>query len=392
MLKSSALRNRIAVVMLLASVGTAFAQAQSSDVKLPKQIAIMGFDTGAAAFNMMVAVGQAFKNAYDIDLRIIPASNDVARLAPLRAGRTPIAVPGTGVYYAQEGIDEFGAKTWGPQKFYRIMSSSVPSSQTMLVAKDTGVKTIADLRGKRVAWVVGAPSINRPMTAQLAFGGLTWDDVKKVEFSGYIATYNGMINGDVDAVFGNTALGKAREVDLSPRGAYFPPLPHSDEAGWTRMRKIAPFFYKMFATEGVGLSKSNPLEAGNYLQPNIIVSADQSDDFVYNFVKGMILQFDNYKNGAPGADGFALDRVVTEWVVPFHPGAIKALKEFGKWNEAAQKHNDGLIRRQDVLAKAWAKMESQKSLPDADFKVAWQKTRAETLRSAGLDPVWDTWD
>lgn len=388
------MRRNLAVALLSVcsiSVPTV-ANAQAPEVKLPNQVAIMGFDTGAAAFNMMVAVGQTIKKAYGSDLRIIPASNDVARFAPLRAGRAQIAVPGTGVYYAQEGVDEFGAKAWGPQRLYRIMSSSVPSAQTTLIAKDTGAKSIADLKGKRVSWVVGAPSINTPMTAQLAFAGLTWADVRKVEFSGYVASFNGLLNNEVDAVFGNTALGKVREIDQSPRGVFWPKLPHSDEAGWARMQKIAPFFFKAFATEGVGLSKENPLEAGNYLQPNIIVYQNQDADLVYNFVKAMILQFDNYKAAAPGADGFALDRMVAKWVVPFHPAAIQVLKEFGKWDDDAQKHNDALVRRQDVLAQAWAKMADKTSLPDAEFKRVWQKTRADTLRAAGLDVVWETWD
>ena len=51
---------------------------------------------------------------------------------------------------------------------------------TVVAAKDSGIKTAADLKGKRVAWVIGAPSLNQNIAAILAFANLTWDDVKRV--------------------------------------------------------------------------------------------------------------------------------------------------------------------------------------------------------------------
>src|SRR3546814_1771904 len=60
------------------------------------------------------------------------------------------------------------------------------------VAADVGVKEFKDLKGKRVAWVKGAPALNHNVTAFLAFAGLTWDDVEKVEFAGYGASWAGM--------------------------------------------------------------------------------------------------------------------------------------------------------------------------------------------------------
>ena len=67
----------------------------------------------------------------------------------------------------------------------------------------------------------------------------------------------------------------------------------------------------------------------------------------------MIDTFPDYKAGAPGADGMALDKQNFQWVVPYHDGAIKVFKEKGAWNDAAQKHNDALVKRQQVMIDAW---------------------------------------
>ena len=61
--------------------------AYAEDVKLPPTMTFTAYDTGTAGFNIAVAVGKMMKDKYGTDLRVLPAGNDVARLAPLRAGR-----------------------------------------------------------------------------------------------------------------------------------------------------------------------------------------------------------------------------------------------------------------------------------------------------------------
>src|SRR5713226_5188777 len=89
--------------------------AHAGDVKLPPTMAFTAYDTGTAGFNISVAVGKMMKDKYGTDVRVLPAGNDVARLAPLRARRAIASAMGTGSYFAQEGVFEFGAKEWGPQ-------------------------------------------------------------------------------------------------------------------------------------------------------------------------------------------------------------------------------------------------------------------------------------
>ena len=48
-------------------------------------------------------------------VRVLPAGNDVARLAPLKAGRAQASAMGIGVYFAQEDVFELATKEWGPQ-------------------------------------------------------------------------------------------------------------------------------------------------------------------------------------------------------------------------------------------------------------------------------------
>src|SRR5499426_385759 len=192
---------------------TAAAPVRAEDVKLPPTMAMTAYDTGTAGFNITVGVGKMMKDKYGTDLRVLPAGNDVARLAPLRAKRAVASAMGVGTYFAQEGVFEFGARDWGPQPLQMLLSSVDCNGISLGVAADTGVKEVKDLKGKRIGFVVGSPALNQNALAVLAFGGLTRDDVKIVEFAGYGAMWKGMLNNDTDAAVAATISGPTKELE-----------------------------------------------------------------------------------------------------------------------------------------------------------------------------------
>ncbi len=372
--------------VVLASLSLiAVAPARAGDVKLPSTMTMTAYDTGTAGFNITVGVGKMMKDKYGSEVRVLPAGNDVARLAPLRAKRAVASAMGTGSYFAQEGMFEFGAREWGPQALQLILSSVDCNSGALGVAADTGVKEVKDLKGKRIGFVVGSPALNQNALAVLAFAGLTQNDVKIVEFASYGAMWKGLINNDVDAAFGTTITGPAKEAETSPRGIVWPPLPKSDTAGWARVNKIASYMFPHLATCGAGISPQKPVELGNFPYPIYVAYTSQPQDEVYAIAKAMIDGYDAYKDSAPGAGGLAASRQTKNWAVPVHPGAVKALKEAGQWTAEQEAHNNGLYKRQDVLATAWASY--NKTNPPSDDKTffdGWVKARAAALAKANM--------
>ena len=171
----------------LAAIGATLAAASliaqpalAADPKLPETMAWSAYDVGSGGYNQAVAIGSALKNKYGVNLRVIPGKNDVSRMLPLKTNRLDFVANGVGSYMAQEGLYEFGGKEWGPLPVRLLMTNISNQTLAMITAKDTGVKTVADIKGKRVSWVIGAPALNQNLTAIMAFAGLTWDDVEKV--------------------------------------------------------------------------------------------------------------------------------------------------------------------------------------------------------------------
>ena len=136
---------------------------------MPATLTLTAYDTGSSGFNIAVAVGKAFKDKHGTDVRVLPAGNDVARLAPLKGGRAQTSMMGIGVYFAQEGVFEFGAKAWGPQPLRVILASADCNAISLGVAKDAGVREVKDLKGKRIGVVVGPPALNQNAFGVLAF-------------------------------------------------------------------------------------------------------------------------------------------------------------------------------------------------------------------------------
>jgi len=359
---------------------------------LPSTLAWSAYDVGSGGYNQAVAIGNALKQKYNVSLRVLPGKNDISRTLPVRSGQVQFSANGVGgSYLAQEGVYEFGAPDWGPQPIRGLLLNTSDQVLTVVAAKDSGVKTVADLKGKRVAWVIGAPSLNQNITAILAFANLGWDDVKKVEFGGFGAAMDGIINNQVDAAFTSSISGKAYQIAKSPRGLVYPVISHKDKEGWKRLNAIAPFFFPFMGTEGAELSREQPAESASYPYPILMSYAAQDANLVYNMTKAMVDTFDAYKGAAPGNAGWAVDRQNFAWVTPYHDGAIRYWREAGLWKPEHQAHNDKLVQRQKVLAGTWEQVKKASHADDKAFERAWMKARADALTKAGFDPVLTNW-
>ncbi|MDP6705135.1 MAG: TAXI family TRAP transporter solute-binding subunit [Alphaproteobacteria bacterium] len=373
-------RSASAAALSLA-LGTAVAGGALAE-GLPKTFAWTAYGTKSSGYAVSVAIGNALSEE-GYKLRVLPAKNDVSRMTPLKSGRVQFSAMGVGSFQAQEGVLDFGKKAWGPQPVQLIMMSWADTNTALVAtAKDANIMKAADMKGKRIAWVVGAPALNQNMTAWLAYGNLGWGDVTKVEVPGWGASIQGIIDGNIDGAIASTNSSMLFQVDSSPRGLRFFPAPAAEKENWARLNKHAPWFAPHTATAGVGLSKEKTLEGASYGYPILIAYESQSEQAVYELVKLMHTKFDKYKDAHNSGVGFAMDRQVFEWILPYHAGAVKYFKEIGVWTAAAEANNQKLLKRQQVLAATWKKS-------GGDDYAAWMKARAAALKAAGFDPIWE---
>ncbi|MFC1870126.1 TAXI family TRAP transporter solute-binding subunit [Chloroflexota bacterium] len=375
--------------------------ATTSAFEWPEPLVWGSHDMNTGGYIIAAAVADAFNRAEGMTVRVVPTGTDIAKMTLLANKRVHISWIMAGTFFAQEGLEDFAAINWGPQPMRYIIGSL--SNVCLASAADANINSAADLKGKRVAYIVGYPAANIIPTAWLRFANLTWDDVEKVEFPSASASKQGMIDGTADAIYGLTTTAANYQLESSPRGLKFVSLPHDDNEGWERIAEIMPYMVRRVATEGAGgLSETNTIECGGYPNPGLNALADTDADLVYNQTRLMVELFPQYSQvKAPGIGGLALDQQSGfKWTVPYHEGAIRYYKEIGVWTDEAQQQTDRLIERQKVLQQAWDKALDEaikQEVKSTNFPKLWYEIRGQALVAAGFDPYYkgtgfDPWD
>lgn len=127
--------------------------------------------------------------------------------------------------------------------------------------------------------------------------------------------------------------------------------------------------------------------------PILVTTPDTSEDLNYNMTKAMVVYFDQYKDAAPGGDGWALDRQkFDQGLLPYNAGAIRYFKEIDAWTPEAQANHDANLKRQALLQETWkAYLETAPEDEDA-FQKGWMKVRFQALQDAGMVTIMDGWD
>jgi len=339
------------------------------------------YDVGSSGYVQASAIADAFLKNFGTKVRLLPSGTGIGRLLPLATKRVQCGYLANEVYFATEGLFDFSAREWGPQDLRVILAH--PSSTSMLTTKVSGIKTPKDMKGKRVSWIVGNPSMYVKAEAQLAFAGLTWDDVVKVEFPSYAANLRALIEGKTDIATGTLTAPIIYELASTPKGFQVIEFPPDDKEGWKRAQKIAPFMFPSQETRGPGVSKENPVWIAHVRYPMITVYADADPDWVYNYIKAIDETFSIYKDSFPVMPDWRIEMAgVPPADAPFHEGAIRYLKEKGVWKAKYDTWNNARLRHMKKVRKAWEKAVSEaeaKKMKSKHFPKFWLEQRARAL-------------
>lgn len=319
------------------------------------------------------------KNATRI--RVTPASNGVGLVLPLKTGRADYTFAANELFFAAEAGYEFGTREWGGPQDLRLVLAP-PKALGMASAKDANIFKPADLKGKRLGYVKGSPSVNVKMDAYLAFAGLSRGDVEVVWLSNSArGSKDALINNQVDAVTYTTNSPAMKEVEMSPRGLRWVEFDPQDKAGWARLQAIMPAITPRHDTEGEAMSVNNPVNIMGWKYPQVACYASRDPDQVYAFIKALDESYSIYKDAHPDMKNLNITLAgKTPADVPFHDGAIRYLKEKKIWTAADEEWQEKRIARIKTVENAWSKatkefpswMQSQKAQGKAtDEAEAW---------------------
>ena len=374
----------IAAAGVLGSAGIRPAHAQQNLPNLPTTMIWSCYDVGAAGYVEASAVADAMGKKYGTRVRLLPSGSSQGRVKPVIQGRASHGWLATELYFAVEGLYEYAAGDVGPQDLRTLMGRV--NSLSIAVTKDSGINSIADLKGKPFAYARANTSVNAKIDPILAFAGMTIDDLDLIEFPGYGQTMKALVEGR--AVAGGFAPSSSglRELEASPQGIRWLELDPNDKEGWARVRKAVPFVEPFKETIGAGLSEENGVWMLGYRYPMITVRADAAADEVYAVTKAVVETFDMYKDAnkvAPRWDPKLAGKPPMD--AALHEGAIRYFKEIGLWQPDYQTWQEGMLARHEGLQQAWNKMlagdAKLASLGADEVAKIWMPVRAEVISS-----------
>ena len=218
----------------------------------------------------------------------------------------------------------------GAKPVMRYAGALIPYRVAMHVRADSPIRSIADLKGKRVSSEFNAQkTIARIIEAHLANAGLTWKDVVGVPTPNVVRQAEDFMSGKVDVMF--FALGSAaiKQANASVGGVRVLEVDTASEA-MKRSQALIPGAYVIQATPHPsieGVAKPTHLIAFDMV---LITNAKVADDVVYRAVKAL---HDNKQDLMATFPPFALfqpqNMAKPLQGVQFHPGAAKFYKEAG---------------------------------------------------------------
>lgn len=222
-----------------------------------------------------------------------------------------------------------------------------PANITLAVPVKSGMRTVEDLKGKRIA--VGPPGSAGPriILAWLkAFGIAESADLVQI---GYVEGTNALRAGTVDAAFifgtGNVPSGFTQELDLAMD---IVPIEWStDGEGFKRLQQEAPEMAVPGKLEKGALKNlDRDIEVPGTYSSQYTTAGAMSEETAYKVVKGLWENRDDIASRIALAKWYTTDPakllVGLDPTIPVHPGAARFYKELGVWDD---KYKIGVVRK-----------------------------------------------
>ncbi|MBI2207684.1 MAG: TAXI family TRAP transporter solute-binding subunit [Candidatus Rokubacteria bacterium] len=346
----------LSMALALVCLSATGAWAQGS-AKLPNVVYWAAGDVGAYMYTVPAIVSEKIAPVLGVKIRLIPG-NDVERVNMMRLGRAHLGALSADVYWGSMGLASYSTFALGPQPLRLVWAGWASyAGSTGIATKASGIKTPYDLKGKRVAIVIGAAWSSEGAKGTLAFGNLTLNDVTVIEVSTTGAAGKALVEGKADFTMLGTNTPGVYEAESSSFGATILRYPHEDRDAWARYRKFMPYHVPGWSTVGATIKPGDRIPTPQYPYPLTAVLANQPDDFVYAVAKAFHTRMDDIAVAFPGNDAMKTERgIVPDATVmaPFHPGAVRFFKEIGVWKDAHEKANAKKLAHLDRVQKRWA--------------------------------------
>jgi TRAP transporter TAXI family solute receptor len=189
----------------------------------------------------------------------------------------------------------------------------------LAVLKSSGIESIEDLRGKRIA--PGITGFTGEVIAQMVLevNGMSYDDMERVEFIDYNDAVSLIRDGHLDAFMPIAAEPTASVQDLASTSTGVRILPITDEM-LAAVREINPGYTRYMIEAGTYRGQDE--EVGTLGTNTVIYAAPDLDaDLVESMLEVISNHVEDLRTLHPLLSTLSLENAVDDLGAPLHPGA-----------------------------------------------------------------------
>lgn len=325
------MKKKIAAVLLSSMVLTTFlagcggGDKKDSGKAAPAKQQFVNIATGGTAgtyYPIGGAIAEVLnKNIPGVNASAQSTGASVANVNLLATGKVDMAfVQNDIAYYASNGVEMFKDKKVASLKG---ICTLYPETVQILTLSDTGIKTIADAKGKRVAVGAAGSGVEANARQVLEAYGITYNDIK-VQYLSFAEAAGALKDGNVDVAFVTAGLPTAAIQDISTQSkVVFLPV---DVAKADELIKKYPFYTKQMIA-----AKTYPGQevdiAAVAVKAMLVVTDKMDADLGYKVTKAMYANTERLKASHAIAKDITKASATDGMSIPLNAGADKFFKE-----------------------------------------------------------------
>jgi len=335
----------IIVSIWLLSLPTSFVSGQTTPT-YPKALRFASFAPGTTLYAVSSGFSKVASDSSPMTVMVI-ATTGVPALLPMLSKHETADLAITGlesiwqIYTGKNAPDPvpkgFPEKPLFPvpTKNIRILIAGAPIPGGMLVRKDSGMKELSDLRGKKVAWEwTGFPNNVGITLANLFNGGLNLDDVQTVPVTEVVAAVRALQEKRLDGTACAVGMPAIAEADVLV-GVRF--LRNSmDPERIKEGQRATPGCYPVIVKKGApGVVEDTPIWG---LPLAIMVSTRMADHVAYKLIETWWEHYNDYAPIHPLLKQWTSETFLNKNVTaPYHNGSIQFFQKKGLWTPEMEK-------------------------------------------------------
>lgn len=306
------------------AAGAVTALAATGAAAQQKFVNILTGGQSGVYYPLGVALGSIYSKALpDAKVSVQSTKASVENLNLVQGGRGELAFTlGDSLSEGWKGNEELGFKQ--PLKKLRAVAGIYANYIQIVASEESGIKTLADLKGKRIS--VGAPRSGTEVNARaiLKAAGLSYEDFSKVEYLPFGQSVELMKNRQLDVTLQSAGLGVASIRDLASSINIV----------------VVPIPADVVARVGDPAYQSGVIPAGTYsgqtadaptaiIKNFLVTNEDVPADTVYTMTRALFDNMDQMVAAHAAAKGIKREEAAKGSPVPLHPGAERYYREVG---------------------------------------------------------------